>query len=64
MMNHTGVWMSGWLDNSMGAWMWFLPLGGLLVLVLMVLLIIRRFKKRSRVHDALEVTCQKKRKET
>ena len=36
----------------------------LLVLVLMILLIIRRFKKRSRVHDAPEVTRQKKRKET
>jgi hypothetical protein len=52
--------MSGWLDNSMGAWMWFLPLGGLLVLVLMVLLIIRRFKKRLRVHDAPEVTREKR----
>lgn len=48
MMNHTNSWMGDWFGSTMGGLMWIWLLGGLVVLVLMVVVIIRRFRKRVR----------------
>jgi hypothetical protein len=46
-MNHVHGWMSGWMGGHMGGGVWIWPIGGALMVVLVIIVIMKVSRKKS-----------------